>query len=95
MLIFYRTEDCPGCKGIQSTIEAMRLAYKVVIVENGPISAPGIPSGMTPPVLVDEKETIQGRKNILAHLEELEEFKGQWYKFQSDACYCDEEGNII
>lgn len=58
MLIFYRTEDCPGCKGIQSTIEAMRLAHKVVIVK-------------------------------------LEEFKEQWYKFQSDACYCDEEGNII
>jgi hypothetical protein len=26
----------------------------------------------------------------IAHLEELEQFKELWYKFQSDACYCDE-----
>lgn len=95
MLILYRTKDCPGCKGIQSTIEAMALAHKIVIVKNGPISLPGIPSGMKPPVLVDEKEVVQGKENILRHLEELEEFKEQWYKFQSDACYCDEEGNIL
>lgn len=33
MLTLYRTEDCPGCRGMQSTIEAMVLAHKVVIVK--------------------------------------------------------------
>lgn len=95
MLIFYRTEDCLGCKGIQTALEEMRLAHKVIIVKNVPITDGEVASGMRPPVLVDEKEIIQGKDNILKHLEKLEEFKEQWYKFQSDACYCDEEGNII
>jgi len=95
MLIFYRAKDCTGCKGIQSTIEAMRFAHKIVIVKKGPLRAAHIPPGTKPPVLVDEKEVIQGRENILRHMEELEDFKEQWYKFQSDACYCDEEGNIL
>ena len=29
-------------------------------------------------------------QNIIAYLEELEGFKQLWYKFQSDACYCDQ-----
>jgi hypothetical protein len=44
---------------------------------------------------MDDKEIIQGKDKILAHLEDLEGFKEQWYKFQSDACYCVEEGNVI
>ncbi|MCM8797375.1 MAG: hypothetical protein NC923_05835 [Candidatus Omnitrophica bacterium] len=95
MLIFYRTEDCQGCKGIQSTLEAMRVAHKVVIVKKGPISVPGASSKVMPPVLIDEKIVIEGKDKIVSYLEKFEEFMQEWYKFQSDACYCDEEGNII
>jgi hypothetical protein len=42
------------------------------------------------PLLIDEGKIIQGSKNIINHLNELEEFKNQWYKFQSDVCYCEE-----
>jgi hypothetical protein len=37
---------------------------------------------------------IQGSDAIIKHLEELEKFKELWDKFQSYACYCDEEGNV-
>jgi hypothetical protein len=46
-------------------------------------------------VLRDGDEVFEGSKAVADHLEEMKEFKRQWYKFQSDACYCDEEGNII
>jgi len=94
MITFYRTKNCPGCQSIQDTLEEMVLAHKVVMIEKGEESWQKLPEGTKPPVLVDEKETIQGSKNIVEHLEKLEKFKALWEKFQSDACYCDEEGNI-
>jgi hypothetical protein len=45
-------------------------------------------------VLVNGGNTFQGHKGIIAHLQELDGFMDLWYKFQSDACYCDESGQI-
>ena len=95
MLVFYRTKDCPGCQGIQSAIEAMNQVYKVILVDKGAIDITGAPPDLEPPVLIDNTEIFQGRGNILMHLEELEEFKTQWYKFQSDVCHCDDDYDVI
>jgi hypothetical protein len=46
------------------------------------------------PLLMDSKKHIEGEKNIVAYLEELHKFKEEWDKFQSDSCYCDDDGNI-
>lgn len=94
MIRFFRTRDCKGCAAIQEALEELSLAHKVVVLDSkndlpGEFAAAG-----PPPVLMDDKETIQGRERILAHLEKLAEFRELWYKFQSDACYCDEEGGI-
>jgi glutaredoxin len=90
MITFYRRQSCRGCAAVQETLEELSLAHRVVLV--GEDAKP--PEGTKPPVLVDDEEVIQGRDNILAHLEELKDFKAQWDKFQTDACYCDEEGNV-
>jgi hypothetical protein len=45
-------------------------------------------------VLVDGEETFEGSDKIIRHLEELEDFARLWRKYQSDACYCDDEGNV-
>lgn len=95
MITFYRTKHCKGCQGIQTILEEMTLAHEVVIVEKSNEDIPGLPPGIRPPAMMDDKELIKGKRAIFAHLEEMEGFKEQWYKFQSDACYCDEEGNII
>jgi hypothetical protein len=47
-----------------------------------------------PPALVDDDTVVRGRKKIFAHLEMLELFLGEWSKFQTDACYCDADGNV-
>jgi hypothetical protein len=46
------------------------------------------------PLLVTRAQYIEGEKNILEYLEDLRKFKAEWDKFQSDSCYCDEDGNI-
>ena len=94
MIKFFRTDNCPGCQDIEDALKELCLACEVIIVKG----KNNIPSYVDPdtklPFLIDDSEIIQGYKNIIEHMEELEEFKSQWYKFQSDACYCDDAGDI-
>ena len=46
------------------------------------------------PVIIDDNRVIQGKGNIMQYLEELGEFLDEWQKYQSDACYCDSDGNV-
>ncbi|MEJ2049323.1 MAG: glutathione S-transferase N-terminal domain-containing protein [Calditrichota bacterium] len=94
MIRFYRTKDCPDCSAIQETMEDLSLAHKVVMVKDRAELPVEIPKNTRLPVMEDGEEIIQGHDQILHHLEELENFKAEWDKFQSDACYCDDEGNI-
>jgi glutaredoxin len=95
MITLYRTKSCPGCQAIEETLKELCLAHKVVIVR-GPEGLPKLPdNGASPPLLIDDGQAIQGSRNIIEHLNELEEFKKLWEKFQSDVCYCDENGNNI
>ncbi len=96
MLTFYRTRDCARCDDIEEKIEELHIAHDVVALKNEDADdEANLPPGARPPVLIDEHEVIEGADAILKHLESLEKFKADWYKFQSDACYCDENGEII
>jgi hypothetical protein len=92
MITLYRTADCPRCSAIQEVLEGMTLAHKVVIVEDAQGSP--VPHASRLPVLEDEGKVIEGRDAILQHLDQLAGFKAEWEKFQTDACYCDDEGNV-
>ncbi|MBD3425879.1 MAG: hypothetical protein GF409_01455 [Candidatus Omnitrophica bacterium] len=94
MIYFYRTRDCKWCQAVQDALEEMVLAHKVITLEKGEKLPESLPEGSKPPVLVDEKQVVKGSDNIRKHLEKLEKFKALWEKFQTDACYCDEEGNV-
>ena len=94
MIRFFRTENCPGCQDIENTLKELCMAHEVVIVKEKKDIPPFVPSDTKLPFLTDEERLIQGSNNIIDHLSELEEFKSKWYKFQSDACYCDDAGNI-
>jgi len=97
MITLYRKRGCPRCTDIEEALKELTLAHRVVDVEEGE-GARGIPENLgeprRTPVLVDEGEVFRGSRAILDHLEGLKGFRALWYKFQSDACYCDEEGNI-
>ncbi|MEJ2703188.1 MAG: glutathione S-transferase N-terminal domain-containing protein [Sedimentisphaerales bacterium] len=90
MITFYRTRKCPGCAAIQDTLEELCIAHETVVLESPNDLPPELASAGHPPILVDEHDVITGSKNIIAHLEKLEKFKELWYKYQSDACYCDD-----
>ncbi len=93
MITFYRTEECPHCAAIQEVLEGLALAHTVVVVEE--LEDPELPHDSQLPALEDDGQMIRGREAVLKHLEGLSEFKAEWEKFQTDACYCDDEGDVI
>lgn len=94
MITFYRTEKCPRCGEVEQAIKDMCLAHEVHIINADSPLPDEVPNGTKPPFLIDEGKVIAGSSRILEHLSELEDFKKLWYKFQSDACYCDESGEV-
>jgi len=92
MIIFYRTKTCSGCDIIEDELKRMRLACEIMISQEGCSPPRPLDNTDKPPVLIDNGQVVRGTKAIIAHLGKLEEFKRLWEKFQSDACYCDDEG---
>lgn len=94
MITFYRARKCPHCDNIEDMLQETSLAHKTVVVGDNDSRQAPTGEGERPPLLIDDGKRYQGSEAIRKRLEKLEEFKKQWYKFQSDACYCDDEGNI-
>ena len=90
MIVFYRTGDCPQCIQIQETLDQLAITYDVITGTAAELQKQ-LPSHVHPPALFDDGEIYQGANAILKHIEELEGFVEMWRKFQSDACYCDED----
>lgn len=93
MIEFVRSRDCNGCDSIESALKEMVIAHKVTIYNVGDRSnRPDM--NYTPPLLLDNGTLIQGHSKIQSHLEILEERLAEWSKFQSDACYIDDDGDV-
>ena len=69
------------------------MPFKVVEIEDRDALPKNLPADTCLPLMIDEQFIVEGTADIINHLEELEKFKNQWYKYQSDVCYCDENGN--
>jgi hypothetical protein len=49
---------------------------------------------VTLPVIRENSRLISGKESLLAYLDELEKLVEDWRRFQSDACYIDEDGEL-
>lgn len=94
MLKFYHTPDCPGCREIQDALEEMSYAHEVILVKSRDETEEDVLKHKKLPLLIDDDKVCEGTEAIVQHLEELKGFKALWDKFQSDACYCGDEGEI-
>jgi glutathione S-transferase len=95
MITLYRTaEDATG-RELQQALEESSLAHDVVLVSAAGPGREGLPAGARPPVLVDDGRVYQDKAAILARLGELTALRELWHKYGSDACYCDEDGNVL
>jgi hypothetical protein len=46
------------------------------------------------PAVRHDERIISGRDNLLAYLQELERLVDEWRRFQTDACYIDDDGEV-
>jgi glutaredoxin len=90
MLVFYRTPDCPRCGDIEDALEQLAMAHRVVEVHSQEELPHAVAEKHKLPVLLDGDKMISGSDRIIDHLEQQEAFRDMWYKFGSDACYCEE-----
>ena len=88
-MTLYRHKECESCQEIEDTLREMVISCEVVAAEPRPRSD-DLPAEAKAPVLVDGEKVIEGEKSIFEYLDTLKEFSRQWYKYQSDACYCDD-----
>jgi len=91
MIQVWRSRDDAEFRAVQSALTESCLAHEVVERESVTESLRPATAGV---VLIDDGVAYRGAAEILPHLEELVLLRDRWHKYGSDACYCDDEGNI-
>ena len=93
MIELYRPIHCPDCIKIEETLQELVVAHKIIMLESGQTTAALTPN--TPlPAIKDEGQIITGQAAIEAYLVRLEKIVADWRRFQSDACYIDENRGV-
>ena len=93
MIELYRPVHCPDCTKIEETLKELVVAHKIITMEPGQSIASLMPD--TPlPAIKDEGQIITGQAAIEAYLVRLEKIVADWRRFQSDACYIDENRGV-
>ena len=97
MITLYRAADCIRCDEVQETLRDLVVAHQVVEVgQNGngerPTPLNGALAGQRLPVITDGDQVVSGEEAIHDYLADLTREMEQWRKFQTDACYIDDQG---
>ena len=87
MIKVYLKKNNVESKDILDGLKELVVAHEVEYLEN-------TGKKFDLPAIIDDNRVIQGKRNIMQYLEELSEFLDEWQKYQSDACYCDSDGNV-
>jgi hypothetical protein len=91
MVMLYRRPNDPWADEIQEALDEMVIAYETESIEN----ASGRPADVPElPALRDEGEVVTGEAALRDHLEALRDLMNDWDRFQSDACYVEDDGTV-
>lgn len=95
MLTLYCKRGDPQCETVRDRLDDLSVAHRVVDVSEPKRHQDlGLPKGGRLPALSDSGQWFVGAEEIGTHLDEFQGFVAQWRKYQCDACYVDEEGNV-
>jgi len=86
MIELQRTADSPTADDIEERLRDLVVAHKVVVVD-----AEGPAADL--PVISDGKLTARGAE-IPGFLDQLTRDMAEWSRFQSDACYIEDDGTV-
>jgi len=91
MITFYRRPDDPWADEIQEALNEMVIAHETESVSEAAALPADVPET---PALRDEEEVITGEAALRDHLEDLRQLMNDWDRFQSDACYIEDDGTV-
>jgi hypothetical protein len=91
MVTLYRPPDDSWSDEIQDALDEMVIAYETEIIEaeaERPADVPSLPA------LRSDGEVVTGEAALRDHLDQLRALMADWDRFQSDACYIDDRGEV-
>jgi len=91
MITLYRRPDSAPADEIQETLDEMVIAYETEVVAHNAALPADVPSL---PALRDDEQVVTEPEALNDHIEKLQELMRDWNRFQSDACYIEEDGSI-
>ncbi len=91
MVTLYRRPDDTQADEIEEALNDMAIAHEVERVgEEAPL-----PEDLSPlPALREDSEVVTGASALRTRLQALRDLMADWHRFQSDACYVEEDGSI-
>ncbi len=91
MIELIRTRDSAEGAAVEDKLRELVVAHRVTTVESG---QPSPLNGTPLPAIVDEDRIISGQDALQAYLAELSAEIEEWRRYQVDACYIDDNGEI-
>lgn len=91
MITLYRRSDSPRADEVQQALDEMVIAYETESLEDEAARPEDVPEL---PALRDDGEVVTGEEAIDEHLDALRELMNDWDRFQSDACYIEDDGTV-
>ena len=93
MIELFRTEQSQTADWVEAGLRELVVGYRKTVttsLQAADIFGPQV----TLPVIRENGRLISGKESLLAYLDELEKLVEDWRRFQSDACYIDEDGEL-
>jgi len=91
MITLYRRPNDSWADEVQTALDEMVIAYEPETVTDDAALPDDVPET---PALRDDGEIITGEAALHTHLEELRALMNDWDRFQSDACYIEDDGTV-
>lgn len=91
MITLYRRPDDDRADSIQNTLDEIVIAYETETISEDGLLPDDVP---TTPALRDDGTVITGETALDEHLQELTDLMNDWDRFQSDACYIEDDGTV-
>ena len=91
MLTLYRRPDDARADEVQDTLDEIVIAYQTETIADDTTLPDDVPDT---PALRDDGEVISGEADLNEHLQKLTDLMNDWDRFQSDACYIEDDGTV-
>jgi len=84
--------DDPAGREARAVLEDLVVAHTVTVVDRA--ADAGLPARTRLPAVREGDRLVAGTDAVAGYLAELRRFTTEWNRFQSDACYVEDDGTI-